>query len=36
MVDAIIAASARQSGIVLYTLNKKHYPMEDIEVVKPY
>lgn len=36
MADAIIAASARQTGIALYTLNKKRYPMQDIEVVKPF
>jgi predicted nucleic acid-binding protein len=36
MVDAIIAASARHSNATLYTLNTKHYPMSDIELVKPY
>lgn len=36
MADAIIAATARHADITLYTLNKEHYPMEDINVVKPY
>lgn len=36
MADAIIAASAKHSDSKLYTLNIKHYPMSDIEVVKPY
>jgi predicted nucleic acid-binding protein len=34
--DAIIAASAKSINAKLYTLNKKHYPMVDIEVIKPY
>lgn len=36
MADAIIAATARYADMTLYTLNKKHYPMEDINAVKPY
>jgi predicted nucleic acid-binding protein len=36
MADAIIAASARHTDARLYTLNTKHYPMNDIEVIKPY
>jgi len=27
---------AHQAGAALYTLNSKHYPMDDIEVLKPY
>jgi predicted nucleic acid-binding protein len=34
--DAIIAASAKISGSVLITKNLKHYPMIDIEKLKPY
>ena len=34
--DAIIAASALVRGSVLYTLNDKHFPMDDIKVIKPY
>jgi predicted nucleic acid-binding protein len=36
MADAIIAATARKTGAKLYTLNQKHYPMTDIDVIKPY
>lgn len=36
MADAIIAATARSSGAKLYTLNRKHYPMTDIDIIKPY
>ncbi len=36
MADAIIAASAKHTFARLHTLNTKHYPMSDIEVVKPY
>ncbi len=28
--DAILAASARRTGGVIYSLNKKHYPMPDV------
>ena len=34
--DAIIAASAKVREAVLYTLNDKHFPMNDIMIVKPY
>lgn len=34
--DALIAATAFHHGSRLYTLNRKHYPMEDINVVVPY
>ena len=34
--DAIIAATAKAMGVPLYTRNKRHYPMADIEVVVPY
>jgi len=34
--DTIIAASALVRGAVLYTLNDKHFPMDDIKVIKPY
>lgn len=34
--DAIIAASALVSEAVLYTLNGKHFPMDEIKVIKPY
>ncbi len=34
--DALIAASAKRAGAVLVTLNRKHYPMKDIEVSIPY
>ena len=34
--DAIIAASALVRGAALYTLNEKHFPMNDIKVIKPY
>lgn len=33
---AIIAASALARGAVIYTLNEKHFPMNDIKVIKPY
>ena len=36
MADAIIAATAKLTGSKLYTLNTKHYPMSDIEAIKPY
>lgn len=34
--DAIIAASAKFVNATLYTLNIKHFPMKDIEILKPY
>lgn len=36
LADAIIAASAKHADSKLYTLNSKHYPMSDIEVIRPY
>jgi predicted nucleic acid-binding protein len=35
-VDAVIAASALVRGAVLYTLSERHFPMNDIKVIKPY
>ncbi|MFZ0486762.1 MAG: type II toxin-antitoxin system VapC family toxin [Arenicellales bacterium] len=34
--DALIAATAVKHGRTLYTLNRKHYPMPEVEVVVPY
>jgi len=34
--DAIIAASALARGAVLYTLNDRHFPMDDLKVIMPY
>ena len=34
--DALIAASAKNVGAILVTLNRKHYPMTDIEIQIPY
>lgn len=34
--DAIIAASALARRAALYTLNDRHFPMDDIKVIKPY
>lgn len=34
--DAIIGATAKHTGSRLYTLNLKHYPMKEIDIVKPY
>ena len=34
--DAIVAASAKILNAKLYTLNMKHFPMDDIEIVRPY
>ena len=35
-VDLAIAATAKEMGMKLVTRNIKHYPMKDIEIVKPY
>ena len=34
--DAIIAATSREMALKLITRNVKHYPMKDIEIVRPY
>ena len=34
--DALIAATTRHHGGLLVTLNRKHYPMKDIEIRVPY
>ena len=31
--DALIAASATTEGLLLWTLNKRHYPMKDLTLV---
>jgi len=35
-VDAIIAASSKINNTLLITKNLKHYPMENIEKIRPY
>lgn len=34
--DAIIAASAKKCNATVYSLNIRHFPMTDIDVVVPY
>lgn len=34
--DALIAATVVNHGGILYTLNRKHYPMPELEVIVPY
>ena len=34
--DTIIAATAKEMELELVTRNVKHYPMKDIEVIRPY
>ena len=34
--DALIAASAKISNAILVTKNIKHFPMTDIDIIKPY
>jgi len=34
--DAILAATVAATGGKIYTLNRKHYPMPDVAVVKPW
>jgi predicted nucleic acid-binding protein len=36
MADAIVAASAKFLNAKLYTLNTKHFPMKDIDIIRPY
>jgi len=33
--DALVAASASTSGLVLWTFNRKHYPMSDLRFFEP-
>jgi len=33
--DALIAAAATTAGLHLWTLNRKHYPMEDVRFFEP-
>lgn len=35
LVDAIIAGTAKHYNIALITMNKKHFPMDDITVINP-
>ncbi|MDI7248413.1 MAG: type II toxin-antitoxin system VapC family toxin [Bacillota bacterium] len=34
--DALVAATARHLGVPLVTIDKRHFPMDDLEVVVPY
>ena len=34
--DALIAATGKLCGLTLYSLNRKHYPMDDVSVIVPY
>ena len=34
--DAVIAATAKEMSLKLVTKNMKHYPMKDIEILRPY
>jgi len=36
LLDALIAATAVRHGRTLYTLNRKHYPMQEVQVIVPY
>ena len=33
--DALIAAAASTAGMALWTLDRKHYPMEDLRLYNP-
>src|SRR3990170_8204828 len=35
LLDCLIAATTKMNSAKLVTLNSKHFPMEDIEVIKP-
>lgn len=35
LADALVAAAAATSGLRLWTLNRRHYPMEDLEFYQP-
>ena len=34
--DAVIAATAKFTNTILVTKNLKHFPMNDIQIIKPY
>lgn len=34
--DAILAATAKESGTVLVTTNQRHFPMDDLQILVPY
>lgn len=34
--DALLAASARRSGGMIFSLNTKHYPMDDVPVTRAW
>jgi predicted nucleic acid-binding protein len=34
--DALIAATAKQYGLSLATLNRRHFPMDNLSIVIPY
>jgi predicted nucleic acid-binding protein len=34
--DAVIAAPAKEMSMKLVTRNIRHYPMKDVEIIKPY
>ena len=34
--DALIAATSKEMSLTLITRNVKHYPMQDITIIKPY
>lgn len=34
--DALIAATAKQHGLSLATLNRRYFPMDDLSIVIPY
>ncbi len=36
MADALLAATAAECQLDLLTMNTRHYPMPDIQVVRPY
>jgi predicted nucleic acid-binding protein len=35
LADALVAAAAGSSGLRLWTLNRRHYPMKDLELFEP-
>lgn len=35
LADALVAAAASASGLVLWTLNRKHFPMRDVRFFEP-